>query len=260
MTNCRLRERLARLRHRPRPEAGSQRQAAVDALRPCAGRAARRPRHVDQRTVRRLAVRHAGARQVRRRSAEAARRRSSRSSIRSPTARSSFDKSSSVFLSNTNHEEDQPVHLRLTDPTIPIRDNLPQYGEPARLYCPAGRLRSGLCATRRSGPTRASSSTRRIACTARPATSRTPRRTSPGPSRRRRRTQLSGHVRNHSFCSLSPQSALKARLRVSRDSPKTNPGKSLVASYLRSATRALALAAFGSVDGKLAGRRCDRAQ
>jgi len=50
----------------------------------------------------------------------------------------SFDKSSSVFVSNTNHEEDQPVHLRLTDPTVPIRENLPRYGEPARLYCPAG--------------------------------------------------------------------------------------------------------------------------
>ncbi len=50
----------------------------------------------------------------------------------------SFDKSSSVFLSNTNHEEDQPVHLRLADPAIPIRENLPRYGEPARLYCPAG--------------------------------------------------------------------------------------------------------------------------
>ena len=50
----------------------------------------------------------------------------------------SFDKASSVFLSNTNHEEDQPVHLRLKDPAVPIRDNLPKYGEPARLYCPAG--------------------------------------------------------------------------------------------------------------------------
>ncbi|HTR14364.1 MAG TPA: electron transfer flavoprotein-ubiquinone oxidoreductase [Roseiarcus sp.] len=50
----------------------------------------------------------------------------------------SFDKSSSVFLSNTNHEEDQPNHLRLRDPDVPIRDNLPRYGEPARLYCPAG--------------------------------------------------------------------------------------------------------------------------
>jgi electron-transferring-flavoprotein dehydrogenase len=50
----------------------------------------------------------------------------------------SFDKLSSVFLSNTNHEEDQPVHLRLADPSIPIKSNLPLYGEPARLYCPAG--------------------------------------------------------------------------------------------------------------------------
>jgi electron-transferring-flavoprotein dehydrogenase len=49
----------------------------------------------------------------------------------------SFDKLSSVYLSNTNHEEDQPPHLRLKDPTIPIQVNLPKYGEPARLYCPA---------------------------------------------------------------------------------------------------------------------------
>jgi electron-transferring-flavoprotein dehydrogenase len=50
----------------------------------------------------------------------------------------SFDKLSSVFLSNTNHEEDQPVHLKLKDPTIPIRLNLPLYDEPAQRYCPAG--------------------------------------------------------------------------------------------------------------------------
>jgi electron-transferring-flavoprotein dehydrogenase len=49
-----------------------------------------------------------------------------------------FDKLSSVFLSNTNHEEDQPTHLKLRDPSVPIRVNLPEYGEPARLYCPAG--------------------------------------------------------------------------------------------------------------------------
>jgi electron-transferring-flavoprotein dehydrogenase len=49
-----------------------------------------------------------------------------------------FDKASSVYLSNTNHEEDQPVHLRLHDPDAPIRDNLPRFGEPARLYCPVG--------------------------------------------------------------------------------------------------------------------------
>jgi electron-transferring-flavoprotein dehydrogenase len=50
----------------------------------------------------------------------------------------SFDKLSSVFLSATNHEEDQPVHLQLKDPSVPIATNLPLYGEPARLYCPAG--------------------------------------------------------------------------------------------------------------------------
>jgi electron-transferring-flavoprotein dehydrogenase len=50
----------------------------------------------------------------------------------------SFDKLSSVFLSNTNHEEDQPVHLKLTDPSIPIRVNLPEFDEPAQRYCPAG--------------------------------------------------------------------------------------------------------------------------
>ncbi|MCW2366094.1 electron-transferring-flavoprotein dehydrogenase [Sphingobium sp. B7D2B] len=50
----------------------------------------------------------------------------------------SFDRLSSVFLSGTNHEEDQPVHLQLKDPDVPIRYNLPLYDEPARLYCPAG--------------------------------------------------------------------------------------------------------------------------
>jgi len=50
----------------------------------------------------------------------------------------SFDRLSSVFLSGTNHEEDQPVHLQLKDPAIPIDYNLPLYDEPARLYCPAG--------------------------------------------------------------------------------------------------------------------------
>lgn len=50
----------------------------------------------------------------------------------------SFDKLSSVFISATNHEEDQPAHLKLADPSIPVDRNLPMYGEPARLYCPAG--------------------------------------------------------------------------------------------------------------------------
>ena len=50
----------------------------------------------------------------------------------------SFDKLSSVFMSATNHEEDQPAHLKLKDPNVPIAINLPEFGEPARLYCPAG--------------------------------------------------------------------------------------------------------------------------
>ena len=54
-----------------------------------------------------------------------------------PDGKLTFDRLSSVFVSNTNHEEDQPCHLRLRDPAIPIAENLPRYGEPARLYCPA---------------------------------------------------------------------------------------------------------------------------
>ncbi len=50
----------------------------------------------------------------------------------------SFDRLSSVFLSSTNHEEDQPSHLLLKDPNIPIAENLPRYDEPAQRYCPAG--------------------------------------------------------------------------------------------------------------------------
>ncbi|GHA30407.1 electron transfer flavoprotein-ubiquinone oxidoreductase [Devosia pacifica] len=48
------------------------------------------------------------------------------------------DRSASVHLANISHDEDQPVHLRLDDPTVPIEHNLPIYGEPAPLYCPAG--------------------------------------------------------------------------------------------------------------------------
>ncbi len=49
-----------------------------------------------------------------------------------------FDRLSSVFVSNTNHEEDQPVHLLLKDPAVPTTVNLPVYAGPESRYCPAG--------------------------------------------------------------------------------------------------------------------------
>ena len=49
-----------------------------------------------------------------------------------------FDKLSSVFLSNTNHEEDQPIHLQLRNPAIPVDVNLKLYDGPEARYCPAG--------------------------------------------------------------------------------------------------------------------------
>lgn len=55
-----------------------------------------------------------------------------------PDGKLSFDKLSSVFLSNTNHEESQPCHLVLSDASIPVKVNLQKYAEPAQRYCPAG--------------------------------------------------------------------------------------------------------------------------
>ena len=55
-----------------------------------------------------------------------------------PDNKLSFDKLSSVFLSNTNHEEEQPCHLKLADNSIPITVNLAKFNEPAQRYCPAG--------------------------------------------------------------------------------------------------------------------------
>ena len=55
-----------------------------------------------------------------------------------PDNQLSFDRLSSVYLSNTNHEEDQPCHLKLADASIPFAVNLALYDEPAQRYCPAG--------------------------------------------------------------------------------------------------------------------------
>jgi electron-transferring-flavoprotein dehydrogenase len=55
-----------------------------------------------------------------------------------PDGKLSFDKLSSVFLANTFHAEDQPCHLKLTDPAIPVKTNLAVYAAPEQRYCPAG--------------------------------------------------------------------------------------------------------------------------
>ncbi|WP_411817166.1 electron transfer flavoprotein-ubiquinone oxidoreductase [Hyphococcus sp. DH-69] len=55
-----------------------------------------------------------------------------------PDGKLTYDRLTNVAFSATNHEEDQPAHLKLKDPSIPIDVNLPQYAEPAQRYCPAG--------------------------------------------------------------------------------------------------------------------------
>ena len=55
-----------------------------------------------------------------------------------PDGTLTFDKLTNVSFSATNHEEDQPVHLRLGDPAVPVAVNLPRWAEPAQRYCPAG--------------------------------------------------------------------------------------------------------------------------
>ena len=55
-----------------------------------------------------------------------------------PDGKLTFDRLSSVFISNTNHEENQPSHLQLRDPSVPIKVNLATYDAPEQRYCPAG--------------------------------------------------------------------------------------------------------------------------
>ena len=55
-----------------------------------------------------------------------------------PDGKLTFDKLSSVFISNTNHDENEPIHLTLKDPTVPVAVNLAKYGGPESRYCPAG--------------------------------------------------------------------------------------------------------------------------
>ena len=55
-----------------------------------------------------------------------------------PDGKISFDKTSSVYLTGTNHRENQPVHLKLKDPDLPISYTLKKFNEPAQRYCPVG--------------------------------------------------------------------------------------------------------------------------
>ncbi len=93
-----------------------------------------------------------------------------------PDGKITFDRLSSVFLSNTNHEEDEPCHLQLKDASVPISINLARYDAPEQRYCPAG-VYEIVRQEEANPPCR---STPRTACTARPATSRTQPRTSTG--------------------------------------------------------------------------------
>jgi electron-transferring-flavoprotein dehydrogenase len=55
-----------------------------------------------------------------------------------PDGKLTFDRLSSVFISSTNHEENQPVHLTLKDASVPVNSNLARYAGPEQRYCPAG--------------------------------------------------------------------------------------------------------------------------
>ena len=125
-------------------------------------------------TFRLLAVRHAGARQAGLADARAGRRMQP-IAYPKPDGKLTFDKLSSVFLSNTNHEEDQPVHLKVADMALQKTSEHDVYAGPSSRYCPAG-----VYEWVEEAGGRASRSTRRTASTARPAISRTRTRTSPG--------------------------------------------------------------------------------
>jgi electron-transferring-flavoprotein dehydrogenase len=97
-----------------------------------------------------------------------------------PDGKLTFDRLSSVFISNTNHAEDQPVHLTLKNPACRCEVNLAKYAGPEQRYCPAGVYEF---VKTDEGQERCRSM-RRTACTARPATSRTRPRTSCGSPRK----------------------------------------------------------------------------
>ena len=132
-----LRGGVADLRHRPRSLEGAQRQAAVVALRHADRHRARRPRHVDAtRSASRCSARSATASRTAQTLQPAA--EFTPIAYPKPDGKLTFDRLSSVFLSNTNHEEDQPPHLKVADLGLQKSSEHDVYGGPSARYCPAG--------------------------------------------------------------------------------------------------------------------------
>ncbi len=175
------RERLARDRYRQGPEAGAQRQAAV--VEASARSSASALGGLDMWTNQLFGfslLRHAEARQDRLRQSLEPAAKHKKIDYPKPDGVLTFDRLSSVFLSNTNHEEDQPVHLQVEGHGAAEALRARRLRRPFDALLPGRRLRMG--GEGRQGD--ASSSTRRTASTARPATSRTRTRTSTGCRRR----------------------------------------------------------------------------
>ena len=133
----RLRGGVARLRHRPRPVEGAQRQAAVVAARHLrwASRSAASTCG-PTRWASRCSARSATASPIRRPLKPAAQCRPI--AYPKPDGKLTFDRLSSVFLSNTNHEEDQPPHLKVADMALQKASEHDVYAGPSARYCPAG--------------------------------------------------------------------------------------------------------------------------
>lgn len=93
-----------------------------------------------------------------------------------PDGKLTFDRLSSVFISNTNHEENQPAHLTLKDASVPVGINLAKFAGPEARYCPAGVYEY---VKTKTNPIDCKSM-HKIVCIAKPATSKTPRKTSSG--------------------------------------------------------------------------------
>ena len=133
---CRIRKCLALVGGGQGPVPRSQHQAVMVEIRHHAGRCARRLRHVVQYAWL-LAVRNPVARQARPQDAGPAKGACAGYHPK-PDGKLTFDRLSSVFLSNTNHEEDQPVHLKVADMNLQKTSEHDVYAGPSNRYCPAG--------------------------------------------------------------------------------------------------------------------------